>query len=140
MEVKLIEFSPHGDERGQLIALEELKEIPFNIRRVYYMYKTVPDAVRGKHAHRSLQQVLICTSGSCKVRLDDGKEKREVLLDKPWQGLYISNVLWREMYDFSPDAVLMVLASDYYDEADYIRNYDDFLSFVKEQTGEENGQ
>ena len=132
MEIKMIEFSPHGDERGQLVAVEELKDIPFPIRRVYYMYKTTPDAIRGKHAHRSLQQVLICTSGSCKVRLDDGVEKREVLLDKPWQGLYISNILWREMYDFSPDAVLMVLASDYYDESDYIRNYADFLSFIKE--------
>ena len=133
MQIKMIQFQAHGDDRGQLIALEEEKEIPFTIRRVYYMYKTVPDAVRGRHAHRSLQQVLICTSGSCKVRLDDGTETREVVLDKPWEGLYLSNVLWREMYDFSPDAVLMVLASDWYDEKDYIRNYDEFLAFLREQ-------
>lgn len=137
MQIKMIQFQAHGDNRGQLIAIEEMKEIPFPIRRVYYMYKTVPDAVRGKHAHRTLQQVLICTSGSCKVLLDDGTEKQTVLLDKPWEGLYISNVLWREMYDFSPDAVLMVLASDWYDEKDYIRNYDDFLAFLKEQKQKE---
>ena len=137
MDIKLIQFSPHGDDRGQLVALEETREIPFPIKRVYYMYKTVPEAVRGKHAHRKLEQVLVCLHGSCKVRLDDGKEKQVVLLDKPWEGLYLSNVVWREMFDFSPDAVLMVLASDFYDEADYIRNYSGFLAFLREQSEKE---
>lgn len=132
MNYKIINFQKHGDDRGMLIALEENKEIPFQIKRVYYMYDTLKDVRRGFHAHKKLRQILICTSGSCKIHLDNGKETAEVLLDKPWQGLFIESDMWREMYDFSPDAVLMVLASEVYDESDYIRNYDEFLKFVKE--------
>ena len=130
MQVIKYVFQPHGDDRGQLIALEEFKDIPFKVKRVYYMYDTVGGVTRGRHAHKSLEQVLICIHGSCRILLDDGKERETVLLDKPYEGLYVSNVLWREMYDFSSDAVLMVLASDFYDETDYIRNYQDFLDFV----------
>lgn len=132
MNYRIINFQKHGDDRGMLIALEENKEIPFQIKRVYYMYDTLKDVRRGFHAHKKLRQILICTSGSCKIHLDNGKETAEVLLDKPWQGLFIESDMWREMYDFSPDAVLMVLASEVYDESDYIRNYDEFLKFVKE--------
>jgi len=124
-------FEPHGDERGQLVALEEFKEVPFDIKRVYYMYDTVPGVARGFHAHRNLEQILICVHGKCKILLDNGTEKAVVPLDKPNEGLYIANNIWREMFDFSPDAVLMVLASQLYDEADYIRNYEDFLAFVR---------
>ena len=131
MQVKKVYFQPHGDERGQLIALEEYKDIPFQIRRVYYIYDTAEGVTRGYHAHKSLQQILICIHGSCKIRLDNGKEKEIVLLDKPNEGLYVSNAMWREMFDFSPDAVLLVLASELYDEADYIRNYNDFLEYVR---------
>lgn len=95
------------------------------------MFDTASDAIRGKHAHKSLEQVLICTSGSCKILLDDGNSKTVVNLDDPKKGLYISNNLWREMFDFSDDAVLMVLASDYYKEEDYIRNYEEFVKSVK---------
>ena len=123
-------FQQHGDDRGQLVALEELKDIPFEIKRVYYMYDTGEGVRRGKHAHKSLEQILICIHGSCKILLDNGKEKKIVSLERPYEGLYIANDMWREMYDFSNDAVLMVLASDYYNEEDYIRNYDDFLSSV----------
>lgn len=130
MQVKKVLFNSHGDNRGQLIAIEECKDIPFDIKRVYYMYDTVSDAVRGKHAHKSLQQILICTSGSCKILLDDGKEKQIVELNKPYEGLYITNAIWREMYNFSKDAVLMVLASNYYDESDYIRDYNEFLKYI----------
>ncbi len=130
MQIKTYEFMPHGDDRGQLVALEEKNDIPFTIKRVYYMYDTVEGVTRGKHAHKSLEQILICVHGSCKIRLDDGKEKEVVVLDKPNIGLYVSNVMWREMFDFSPDAVLMVLASELYDEADYIRDYDDFLAYI----------
>ena len=130
MQVMKYVFQPHGDERGQLVALEEFKDIPFRIKRVYYMYDTVADVTRGFHAHKSLQQILVCIHGSCKIHLDDGTETAEVVLDKPFEGLYISNAVWREMYDFSPDAVLMVLASEYYDEKDYIRNYDEFLKYI----------
>lgn len=130
MQIIKYTFQPHGDERGQLVALEELKDIPFHIKRVYYMYDTGKDVTRGYHAHKSLQQILICIHGSCKIRLDNGREKEIVVLDHPNVGLYVSNVMWREMFDFSSDAVLMVLASEFYDENDYIRNYDDFLKYA----------
>lgn len=132
MEVKMYPFPSHGDDRGQLVAIEEQKDLPFDIKRVYYIYDTLPGVRRGFHAHRNLQQILLCVSGSCKIHLDNGTDTAEVTLDKPYEGLYIANDMWREMYDFSPGAVLLVLASEYYDEADYIRNYDDFIRMVKE--------
>lgn len=134
MQVVKYVFQPHGDKRGQLVALEEYKDIPFCIKRVYYMYDTVAGVVRGKHAHKTLEQILVCIHGSCKILLDDGREKKIVPLEKPYEGLYVPNNMWREMYDFSEDAVLMVLASDIYDEEDYIRDYDQFLSFVNGRT------
>lgn len=136
MEVIKYAFQQHGDHRGQLVALEEGKEIPFQVKRVYYMYDTVEGVRRGYHAHKCLEQILICVHGSCKILLDNGKETAVVNLDTPYEGLYISNDMWREMYDFSSDAVLMVLASELYDEADYIRNYDEFLKFVEERDHE----
>lgn len=132
MQVVKYMFQPHGDDRGQLIALEEFNDIPFRIKRVYYMYDTREGVVRGYHAHKSLEQIMMCVSGSCKVLLDNGKEKKVVPLEKPYEGLYVANNMWREMFDFSPDAVLMVLASEVYEEADYIRDYDEFLKFVNE--------
>ena len=132
MEVTRYTFPPHGDDRGQLVAIEENKDLPFDVKRVYYIYDTLPGVRRGFHAHRNLQQILHCVSGSCKIHLDNGKETAEVLLDKPNEGLYIANDMWREMYDFTPGAVLLVLASEHYDEADYIRNYDDFIKLVRE--------
>lgn len=136
MQVIKYMFQPHGDRRGQLVALEEFKDIPFRIKRVYYMYDTVPDMIRGCHAHKKLEQILICIHGSCKIKLDNGIETKIVHLEKPYEGLYVSNNMWREMYDFSSDAVLMVLASELYDESDYIRDYQEFLDFVKVNMGE----
>ena len=133
MQVVKYVFQAHGDERGQLVALEEKKDIPFKIKRVYYLYDTLPGVTRGYHAHKSLEQILVCIHGSCKIRLDDGHEKKVVALEKPYEGLYVSHAVWREMFDFSPDAVLMVLASELYDESDYIRNYDKFLEYVHER-------
>ena len=130
MQVIKYVFQPHGDERGQLVALEEGIDIPFSIKRVYYMYDTVKGMVRGKHAHKSLEQILVCIHGSCKILLDDGREKKVIPLEKPYEGLYVPNNMWREMYDFSEDAVLMVLASDFYKENDYIRDYDQFISYI----------
>ena len=130
MQIKKYVFEPHGDDRGQLVALEELKDIPFAVKRVYYMYETTPGVTRGKHAHKCLQQIMICIHGSCKVLLDNGIEKTVVTLNKPNEGIYIANDIWREMFDFSSDAVLMVLASELYDENDYIRDYDIFLKYV----------
>ena len=121
MQVIKYAFQQHGDNRGMLVALEEYKDIPFEIKRVYYMYDTKADV------HRNLEQILICIHGTCKIRLDNGKEKKIVSLEKPYEGLYVANDMWREMYDFSEDAVLLVLASEPYREEDYIRNYDEFL-------------
>ena len=131
MQITKYIFPPHGDESGQLVALEEYKDIPFDIKRVYYIYETAEGVTRGRHAHKSLEQILICIHGSCMVLLDDGYEKEEILLNNPCEGLYVSNVMWREMYEFSPDAVLLVLASELYDESDYIRNYEEFIKFVR---------
>ena len=130
MQVIKYAFQQHGDDRGMLVALEEYKDIPFEIKRVHYMYDTKKDVHRGFHAHKSLEQILICIHGSCKVLLDNGTEKKIVSLEKPYEGLYIANNMWREMYDFSEDAVLMVLASEYYKEEDYIRDYNEFLRMV----------
>ncbi len=131
MDVIKYQFPPHGDDRGQLIAIEAMKDLPFEVKRVYYIYDTLANVRRGFHAHRNLQQILICVHGSCMIHLDDGTDTAEVLLDKPYEGLYIANDMWREMYDFSEGAVLLVLASEYYDEADYIRKYEDFIELVK---------
>ena len=133
MRVEKFYAQQHGDARGQLVALEEKKEIPFAIKRVYYIYDTLEGVRRGFHAHKSLKQLLICVHGSCKVLLDDGKEKEIVILDKPYEGIFIESSVWREMYDFSPDAVLLVLASEVYNEADYIRDYDKFLEYVNKK-------
>ena len=130
MQVIKYAFQQHGDDRGMLVALEEYKDIPFEIKRVYYMYDTKKNVHRGFHAHKSLEQILICIHGSCKVLLDNGTEKKIVSLEKPYEGLYIANDMWREMYDISEDAVLMVLASEYYKEEDYIRDYNEFLRMV----------
>ena len=133
MQIIKYAFQQHGDERGQLVALEEFKDIPFKIKRVYYMYDTVKGVRRGYHAHKSLEQILICIHGSCKILLDNGNEKKIIPLEKPYEGLYVSNDMWREMFDFSEDAVLMVLASEYYDENDYIRDYEQFLDYIKKE-------
>lgn len=133
MQVIKYAFQQHGDQRGMLVAIEEYKDIPFEVKRVYYMYDTRKEVHRGFHAHKNLEQVLICVNGSCKVKLDNGVETKIVSLEKPYEGLYVSNNIWREMYDFAENTVLMVLASNYYDEEDYIRDYDKFLEFVKKR-------
>ena len=129
---KIIDFQQHGDTRGMLVALEENKEIPFRIKRVYYMYDTGTNVRRGYHAHKKLEQILICVHGACTIHLDNGKNVEEVRLDKPYEGLYIANNIWRAMYDFTEDAVLMVLASELYDESDYIRDYQQFMSYIQQ--------
>lgn len=125
--INLIEFKTLGDDRGSLISLEQNKNIPFEIKRIYYIFGTKENVSRGFHAHRNLQQVAVCLSGSCRFVLDNGEKREEIILNSPDKGLYINNYIWREMHDFSPDCVLIVLASDFYLESDYIRNYDDFM-------------
>ena len=136
MHVVKYMFQQHGDTRGMLVALEECKDIPFEIKRVYYLYNTREGVRRGFHSHKSLEQILVCIHGSCKILLDNGHEKKVVPLEKPYEGLYIANDIWREMYDFSPDAVLLVLASDFYKEEDYIRDYEEFLKITYQERNE----
>lgn len=127
MQVTWIDFGIKGDERGYLVALEECRNIPFRIKRVYYIFDTKDSVRRGLHAHKQVRQVAVCLAGSCRLLLTDGRERAEVLLDTCHKGLVIDPMIWHEMFDFSRGCVLMVVASDYYDEADYIRSYDDFL-------------
>lgn len=131
MDIKLIQLKSCGDDRGSLIALEEKSNIPFEIKRVYYMFQTGDGVRRGFHAHRTLKQVAIAVRGSCKFLLDNGTEKIEITLNHPAQGLLIESFMWREMFDFSEDCVLMVLADQIYDEADYVRSYDQFIEQVQ---------
>ncbi|MFN8670613.1 MAG: FdtA/QdtA family cupin domain-containing protein [Candidatus Sericytochromatia bacterium] len=125
--IEIINFEIKGDSRGSLISIENLKNIPFDIKRIYYIFNTLDDVIRGKHAHKKLEQVLICLSGSCYIDLDTGIEKTSFLLDSPQKGLYIKDMVWREMRNFSSNTVLLVLASDFYNENDYIRNYESFI-------------
>lgn len=128
--IKLIPIAALGDERGSLISMEANMNVPFDIERVYCLFDTHEDVSRGFHAHKTLKQVVICLSGSCKFVLDDGEKREQVLLDRPTTGLVIEGLIWREMHDFSSNCVLMVLADQYYDESDYIRNYQRFLEAV----------
>ena len=131
MKIKRIIFESHGDKRGSLISLESFKNIPFEIKRVYYIFNTLDNVTRGLHAHKQLKQIMICVSGSCKLLLDDGKNKIHIELNNKNEGILIEDLIWREMYDFSEDCVLIVLANDYYDESDYIRDYNSFLALKK---------
>ncbi|MFT7086871.1 MAG: dTDP-4-dehydrorhamnose 3,5-epimerase-like enzyme [Rickettsiales bacterium] len=130
MIIQILNFDIKGDEKGNLISLEENKNIPFDIKRVYYIFDTKDGVRRGFHAHKKLKQVLVCVSGSCTIMLDDGIEKATIELNYPNKGLFIETPIWREMFDFSKDCVLMVLADNYYDEEDYIRNYEDFVKKI----------
>lgn len=131
--IKWIDFQKLGDDRGGLVALEigMEKAVPFDIRRVYYIYHTAEGVSRGYHAHRDLKQVAICVAGRCRMVLDDGIIREETWMDCPTKGLLIESMVWREMHDFSSNCVLLVLASEHYDEDDYIRTYSDFIGRVK---------
>ncbi|MCX4187365.1 sugar 3,4-ketoisomerase [Methylophaga sp. OBS4] len=131
--VSLLQLDPMGDDRGSLIALETSKNVPFNIKRVYYIYDTRTDIARGFHAHQHLQQLVICLKGACRFITDDGSEKQEHWLDSPEQGLFLSGLLWREMHDFSADCVLLILTDQLYDPNDYVRDYEQFLSMAKQR-------
>ena len=129
-DCRLIDLVVRGDERGSLVAIEPGDLLPFPVRRVYYIYGTKPGVSRGFHAHRALNQWAIAVSGSCTVLLDDGTRQERVRLDRPDQALPLPPMVWHEMHDFSPDAVVMMVADDLYDERDYIRSYDDFRAAV----------
>lgn len=129
--INLIDFTPLGDGRGSLVALEGNKSIPFDIKRVYYIFGTQKGVARGFHAHKQLSQVAVCITGKCRMILDDGNVKEEVWLDSATKGVFIKDMIWREMHDFSNDCVLLVLASEHYDESDYIRDYSEFLKIQR---------
>ena len=127
-QYKLIYFKDLGDERGNLVVIEgEGMDIPFDIKRVFYIYGSDDTVVRGQHANRETEFLLVNVGGSSKVRVDNGKESEVIVLDKPGMGLYLPPMLWKDMYDFSPDSILLVLASRHYDGNEYIRDYQEYL-------------
>jgi dTDP-4-dehydrorhamnose 3,5-epimerase-like enzyme len=130
-QLKLINLKVFSDARGSLISLEQNKNVPFKIKRVYYIFNTKKYMPRGFHAHKNLEQILICISGSCKIKVDNGKSTKIFELFSPDQGLYIGKNIWREMFDFSKSCILLVIASGYYNSKEYIRNYEEFLSGEK---------
>lgn len=128
----IIQFSDFGDERGKLVVVEGGIGIPFEIKRVFYIYESDSTVVRGQHANKDSEFVLINVSGESKVRITDGKEELIVELNRPMMGLYIPKMIWKDMYDFSSDSVLLVLASTHYDGSEYVRNYDEYVKLINE--------
>ena len=128
--INLIEFNSLGDKRGELFSIEANRNLPFDIKRIYYMYGMNSELPRGFHAHKELKQLAICITGSCRFIMDDGRNRDEIILSSPNKGIIIDNLVWHEMHDFSEDCVLMVVANDVYDEMDYIRDYEYFLKKV----------
>jgi dTDP-4-dehydrorhamnose 3,5-epimerase-like enzyme len=131
---KIIDFQISSDGRGDLLSLEQTKNVPFEIKRVYCLTRVNPQFPRGFHAHLNLQQLIVCLAGSCRFVLDDGSDRTEVWLDTANKGLLLKDLVWREMHNFSDDCVLMVLANEFYDEADYIRDYQSFLKICRDQS------
>lgn len=127
----ILQFDDLGDERGKLVVIEGAESIPFDIKRVFYIYESDNTVIRGQHANRCSEFVLINVAGTSKVRITDGTEEIVIVLDKPMMGVYIPKMIWKDMYDFSNDSVLLVLASTHYDKTEYIRDYDEYLSVVK---------
>ena len=127
--IKIVKIPQLGDERGQLSVVEFGKTLPFLVRRIYWIHGTQPGVSRGFHAHKKLHQLCVCVTGSVRISLFDGQNEESVVLDSSLNGLLIGPSLWREMHDFSPDCVLMVFADAEYDEADYIRDRQEFIRF-----------
>lgn len=136
-QYRIIEFADLGDERGNLVVIEgDGMDIPFDIKRVFYIYGSDSTVVRGQHANRETEFLLVNVNGNSKVKVDNGRESAIIELNRPRMGLYLSSMLWKDMYDFSGDSVLLVLASRHYDEQEYIRSYDTYLQILEEDTPE----
>jgi len=132
-QISIMEFPDFGDERGNLVVVEGGGvDIPFEVKRVFYIYGSDSEVIRGRHANRKTEFVMINVSGRSKVKVDNGLEQQIIELDRPRMGLYLSTMVWKDMYEFSADSVLLVLASEHYDAEEYIRDYDDY---IKEITG-----
>ena len=132
-DVKMLEFPQHGDERGHLVIVEGGQDIPFEIKRAFYIYGSDADVVRGQHANRKTEFVLINVAGKSKVRVKDGEGNEAIYcLNRPHTGIYLPTMVWKDMYDFSADSVLLVLASEHYDASEYIRDYDEYVKEIIE--------
>ena len=131
--VHMLEFPQRGDERGHLVIVEAMQDVPFEIKRIFYIYGSDVDVVRGQHANRRSEFVLINVAGQSKVKVLDGKGNEAIFsLNRPHTGIYLPTMVWKDMYDFSPDSVLLVLASEHYDSAEYIRDYNTFVKEVNQ--------
>ncbi len=129
----MLQFPQHGDERGWLVVIEGVNDVPFDIKRIFYIYGSDESVIRGRHANRKSEFVLINVCGSCKVKTNDGRGNEDIfVLDKPHAGIYIPKLVWKDMYDFSEDSILLCMASEYYDPEEYIRDMDEFLSEMSE--------
>ncbi len=136
-QYKIIEFEDLGDERGNLVVIEGGgMDIPFDVKRVFYIYGSDADVIRGQHANRETEFLLVNVSGTSKVRVDNGRETKVIELNRPRMGLYLSPMVWKDMYAFSEDSVLLVLASRHYDAAEYIRNYHEYLAELDKMEGQ----
>lgn len=134
-QIKILDFVERGDERGNLVVIEgEYQDIPFDIKRVFYIYGSDATVVRGQHANRRTKFVLINVAGQSKVKVDNGFETKVISLDKPRMGLYLDTMVWKDMYDFSPDSILLVLCSEHYDSSEYIRDYDTYIHEVRKES------
>ncbi|MBQ7617397.1 MAG: FdtA/QdtA family cupin domain-containing protein [Desulfovibrio sp.] len=130
---KLEDYKIYGDHAGNLVALEQGEHFNFDVKRIYYIWGTERNAIRGRHAHRNLKQLIVCLKGSCVFKLDDGKKVETFTLDRPTLGIFVEDFVWREFTDFSPDCIVMVLASEHYNATDYIRDYNEFLREVNDK-------
>jgi dTDP-4-dehydrorhamnose 3,5-epimerase-like enzyme len=129
--VKMLSFSENGDERGHLVVVEGSKDIPFDIKRIFYIYGSSENVVRGCHANRDTEFVLVNMRGALKVKVKTREVERIYVLDKPHEGIYLPNMVWKEMYDFSNDSILLCLASTHYDKGEYIRDFEEFLEEIE---------
>lgn len=127
---KTISFKELGDYRGHLVVMEGKKDIPFDIKRIFYIYGTEGNVIRGQHANKYSEFVLINVAGSCKVKVNDGKNEEIIILDKPHEGIYLDKMVWKDMYDFSKDSILLVLSNEYYNKEEYINDYKEFLNIT----------
>lgn len=133
-KVQMLEFPTHGDDRGHLVVVEGEKDVPFDIKRVFYIYGSDHDVVRGQHANKKTQFVLINVSGTSKVKVKDGEGNEAIYcLNRPHTGIYLPTMVWKDMYDFSEDSVLLCLASEQYDPEEYIRSYDEFEKLIQSE-------
>lgn len=133
-KVQMLEFAQHGDDRGHLVVIEGMKDVPFEIKRAFYIYGSDSEVVRGQHANRESEFVLINVAGTSKVKVKDGEGNEAIFcLNRPHTGIYLPTMVWKDMYDFSSDSVLLVLASTYYNAAEYIRNYDEFVKEIQNE-------